>query len=86
MYIKSRSSEPNAKPITQVRECQSQEIIPLEEENSKLESDKEEKPTTIPAKSSSGEDEIIEMTRMGKLISKHMVDSVQTSAHVKYFV
>ena len=34
----------------------------------------------------SGEDEIIEMTRMGKLISKHMVDSVQTSAHVQSFI
>jgi len=33
-----------------------------------------------------GEDEIIEMTRMGKLIAKHMVDSVQTSAHVQSFV
>lgn len=34
----------------------------------------------------SGDDEIIEMTRMGKLISKHMVDSIQTSAHVQSFV
>lgn len=34
----------------------------------------------------SGEDEIIEMTRMGKLISKHMTDSIQTSAHVQSFV
>jgi 2-oxoglutarate dehydrogenase E2 component (dihydrolipoamide succinyltransferase) len=33
-----------------------------------------------------GDDEIIEMTRMGKLIAKHMVDSVQTSAHVQSFV
>jgi 2-oxoglutarate dehydrogenase E2 component (dihydrolipoamide succinyltransferase) len=31
-------------------------------------------------------DEIIEMTRMGKMIAKHMVDSVQTSAHVQSFV
>ncbi|MDN3492507.1 dihydrolipoamide acetyltransferase family protein [Winogradskyella bathintestinalis] len=31
-------------------------------------------------------DEIIEMTRMGKLISKYMVDSVQTSAHVQSFI
>ena len=31
-------------------------------------------------------DEIIEMTRMGKLISKHMVDSLQISAHVQSFV
>ena len=34
----------------------------------------------------SGEDQIIEMSRMGKLISKHMVDSVQTSAHVQSFI
>ena len=34
----------------------------------------------------SGEDEIIEMTRMGKLIAQHMVDSVQTSAHVQSFI
>ena len=31
-------------------------------------------------------DEIIEMSRMGKLISKHMVDSLRTSAHVQSFV
>lgn len=34
----------------------------------------------------SGEDEIIEMTRMGKLIAHHMVESTQTSAHVQSFV
>ncbi|MGB1284080.1 MAG: dihydrolipoamide acetyltransferase family protein [Polaribacter sp.] len=33
-----------------------------------------------------GEDEIIEMTRMGKLVSKHMLDSIQTSAHVQSFI
>jgi 2-oxoglutarate dehydrogenase E2 component (dihydrolipoamide succinyltransferase) len=33
-----------------------------------------------------GEDEVIEMTRMGKLVSKHMVNSVQTSAHVQSFI
>ncbi|WP_298556697.1 dihydrolipoamide acetyltransferase family protein [uncultured Algibacter sp.] len=41
-----------------------------------------EKPTVV----SSGEDEIIEMTRMGKLIAHHMVESVQTSAHVQSFI
>jgi len=35
---------------------------------------------------SSGEDEIIEMTRLGKLVSKHMTDSLQTSAHVQSFI
>ena len=34
----------------------------------------------------SGEDEIIEMTRMGKMIAHHMVDSVQKSAHVQSFI
>ncbi len=37
--------------------------------------------------SATGEsDEIIEMTRMGKMISKHMVESLQISAHVQSFV
>ena len=31
-------------------------------------------------------DEVIEMTRMGKLIAKHMVDSISTSAHVQSFI
>ncbi|MEO9571539.1 MAG: dihydrolipoamide acetyltransferase family protein [Polaribacter sp.] len=33
-----------------------------------------------------GEDEVIEMSRMGKLVAKHMVDSLQTSAHVQSFI
>lgn len=33
-----------------------------------------------------GEDEIIEMSRMGKLVANHMIDSVQTSAHVQSFI
>jgi 2-oxoglutarate dehydrogenase E2 component (dihydrolipoamide succinyltransferase) len=35
---------------------------------------------------SSGDDEIIEMSRMGKLVAKHMLDSIQTSAHVQSFI
>jgi 2-oxoglutarate dehydrogenase E2 component (dihydrolipoamide succinyltransferase) len=33
-----------------------------------------------------GEDEIIEMSRMGKLVAKHMLNSVLTSAHVQSFI
>lgn len=48
------------------------------------------KPTPAPAKAApvsvNGEDEIIEMSRMGKLISKHMTASIQTSAHVQSFI
>ncbi len=43
------------------------------------------KVTTAPV-SVNGEDEIIEMSRMGKLIAHHMVASVQTSAHVQSFI
>lgn len=34
----------------------------------------------------SGEDEIIEMSRMGKMIAHHMVESAHTSAHVQSFI
>jgi len=40
---------------------------------------------TVPV-SVNGGDEIIEMSRMGKLIAHHMVASVQTSAHVQSFI
>ena len=33
-----------------------------------------------------GEDEVLEMSRMGKLVSKHMVSSLQTAAHVQSFI
>ena len=42
--------------------------------------------TSAPAVSVSGEDEIVEMDRMRKLIADHMVRSVQTSPHVTSFV
>ena len=44
-----------------------------------------ESETTVPV-AVSGSDEIIEMSRMGKLIAKHMIESVQTAAHVQSFI
>ncbi len=41
---------------------------------------------TKPVTASTGEDDIIEMTRMGKLVANHMTDSLQTSAHVQSFI
>ncbi|XMO87023.1 dihydrolipoamide acetyltransferase family protein [Algibacter sp. AS12] len=35
---------------------------------------------------SSSEEEIIQMSRMGKLIAHHMVESIKTSAHVQSFI
>lgn len=43
-------------------------------------------PMPAPAVSMDGEDEIVEMDRMRKLIADHMVRSVQTSPHVTSFV
>ena len=42
------------------------------------------KPTV--ALSVNGEDELIELSRMGKMISDHMVHSIQKSAHVQSFI
>ncbi|WP_310992412.1 dihydrolipoamide acetyltransferase family protein [Aequorivita marina] len=47
---------------------------------------KKEAPKPQAAVSVNGGDEIVEMTRMGKLIAHHMVESTQTSAHVQSFV
>ena len=46
----------------------------------------EAKTKTVVPVSVNGGDEIIEMSRMGKLIAHHMVASVQTSAHVQSFI
>src|SRR5690606_25449279 len=40
----------------------------------------------IPPAMPSGEDDIVEMTRMGKIIAHHMMESVQTSAHVQSLI
>lgn len=73
-YLENRSSGTKTIELQPVIHAQTENPTP------KLEAKPE---PIIPA---SGEDEIIEMTRMGKLISKHMVDSVQTSAHVQSFI
>jgi 2-oxoglutarate dehydrogenase E2 component (dihydrolipoamide succinyltransferase) len=44
-----------------------------------------EKPKTAPVQVGK-DDEVIPLTRMGKLIAHHMVESVSTSAHVQSFV
>jgi len=72
MYVENRSSQPATATTTQnvVKET------PV----------KETKKTSSAPLSLHGGDEIIEMTRMGKLIAHHMVESVQTAAHVQSFI
>lgn len=58
----------------------------LQESGSKSLDALSQAPSLVKAVSPAGGDEIIEMTRMGKLIASHMVNSVSTSAHVQSFV
>ncbi|VXC24375.1 Dihydrolipoamide acetyltransferase component of pyruvate dehydrogenase complex [Flavobacterium sp. 9AF] len=48
--------------------------------------EKQQAVSTVVPTSVNGADEIVEMDRMRKLISKYMVESVQTSAHVQSFI
>lgn len=69
-YIKTRGSQPAA--VAQ----------PVKTESA---APAQETPKAAPT-SVNGEDEIVEMDRMRKLISKYMVESKQTSAHVQSFI
>ena len=69
-YLESRSSQPASQPKQPQAAAPAQSTV---------------HPTKTPV-TVSGEDEIIEMSRMGKMIAHHMVESVQTSAHVQSFI
>ncbi len=72
-FIENRGSQPQATtaPVAKVAAPKVEKTTP--------------KPASTPI-TLGGEDQIIEMSRMGKLVSKHMVDSIQTSAHVQSFI
>ena len=79
-YVENRSSVKE-----QPQQGQPQTVIEVKnQETAKAQTAETAKPKA--AISVSGEDEIIEMTRMGKLIAHHMVESTQKSAHVQSFV
>ncbi|WP_092447808.1 dihydrolipoamide acetyltransferase family protein [Winogradskyella sediminis] len=94
-YLESRSSAQKSEPVSATTSedtksldaARSQSAIESSNKTSAPAKEKPkaekaiEKPMTV-----AGGDEIIEMSRMGKLISKYMVDSVQTSAHVQSFI
>ncbi|WP_323789398.1 dihydrolipoamide acetyltransferase family protein [Psychroserpens sp.] len=73
-YIESRGSQPQPEAV---KSEDAPKLAPVKAAESK--------PTVAPVVAS-GDDEIVEMTRMGKLIAHHMVESVQTSAHVQSFI
>lgn len=90
-YVDIRSSKP-AQPVGAAQEVYiqkpDQEKVPETIEAPKTISEQangETKPKAAPVVAS-GDDEIIEMSRMGKLIAHHMVESVQKAAHVQSFI
>jgi len=75
-YIENRSSQPVKENVIPSAVKESVVKTPVKAVNK----------TTSTTISVSEGDEIIEMTRMGKLIAHHMVESVQTAAHVQSFI
>jgi len=71
-YVENRGSQPQKTETTQGKSIDTKGL--------------ESKVSKQPEPVVSGEDEIIEMSRMGKMIAHHMVDSVQKSAHVQSFI
>ncbi len=89
-YLESRSSHSDQTSTASVETTQSEIPQPTPKSETKIDDAPKAKSqpkakVEVPVVSS-GDDEIIEMSRMGKLIAKHMVDSVQTSAHVQSFI
>jgi 2-oxoglutarate dehydrogenase E2 component (dihydrolipoamide succinyltransferase) len=91
-YVKDRANKPAVAPISKVESVSIEaskadvkvEASKVDSQNSgtKTEATSEKK---VPV-SVNGQDEIIEMDRMRKLISGYMVSSKQTSAHVQSFI
>lgn len=81
-YLESRSSNGVAKPVVKPIEIVEKAKPTTENKVAKKQSAPAETPKTVVA----GGDELIPLSRMGKLIAKHMVDSITTSAHVQSFV
>ena len=74
-YVENREKGTSAKQMPKAKQAPSVDT-------GKMAGAKADSEKVVP----SGEDEIIEMSRMGKMIAHHMVDSAQTSAHVQSFI
>ena len=96
-YLDSRGSNSTPSSSAATTQVETPKTEPVVEQKSsvvesipkapeKQTAEKPEQKTSDKPVKASGDDEIIEMSRMGKLISKYMVESVQTSAHVQSFI
>ena len=83
-YIENKASGQNTlKNSTEALEVKAK---PISEDTKNIPSSVYDIPKVESVTMPSGEDDIIEMTRMGKYISQHMMESIQTSAHVQSFI
>lgn len=72
-YVKNRGAQPAAAPVKQASApAPTQTAQPVASKAA---------PVSV-----NGQDEIVEMDRMRKMIAHHMVQSIQTSAHVQSFI
>ncbi len=72
-YIENRSAQPSGDSSPKGQKIHTESLEPAVKQQTA--------PVNVNA-----EDEVIEMTRMGKMIAHHMVESNQTSAHVQSFI
>ena len=91
LYIKTRDSQPihakekaKEEPVAPVAKVE--KAFDKHEIDSKAQANGVQTPKPEKSVVTSAGDEIIEMTRMGKLISHHMIESINTSAHVQSFI
>ncbi|MDG3583906.1 dihydrolipoamide acetyltransferase family protein [Galbibacter pacificus] len=90
-YLEKRSGKPTISTETETKpETKEAPQAATNEEPVKTQPpqvvNKQQAATQATPVSVNGQDEIVEMTRMGKLIAHHMSQSVQTSAHVQSFI
>ncbi|MBA6152918.1 dihydrolipoamide acetyltransferase family protein [Gelidibacter maritimus] len=89
-YLETKKSAPvSAAPTSgteSVKEDGATETAKKESGTKSTPQEKASEKSKVSSEIASNGDEIIEMTRMGKLIAHHMVESVQKSAHVQSFI
>ncbi|MEP5914589.1 MAG: dihydrolipoamide acetyltransferase family protein, partial [Flavobacteriaceae bacterium] len=82
-----RVTKNDIKAFLENRSSNGNSISNAPEANSNIPQTETQNTTEInPTAALSAEDEVIPLSRMGKLIAKHMVTSISTSAHVQSFV
>ncbi len=79
-YLESRGNGEGRKPDTTPQEA------PVKPADTKKPAEQQMTPHKVTTTQVSGGDEVIPMTRMGKLIAQHMAESVATAAHVQSFI